>query len=260
MKDLTGKLAAPKSQKIELDSEEGTRLNKYVSNAGICARRKADEFIRKGDVTVNGQIILEMGHKVMPGDEVHFQGQLVEASQKVYVLLNKPKDCITTTHDPQGRKTVMDYLTKVDCERLYPVGRLDRMTTGLLLLTNDGQLAQNLAHPSREVKKLYHVKLNKTVSEADLLQIRAGKVRLEEGLVPVDEANYVKNGDFKEVGISIHIGWNRVIRRIFEELGYRVEKLDRVIYAGLTKKDLPRSRWRYLEGEELLFLKRQAKK
>jgi len=231
------------------------RLNKYVANSGLCARRKADEYIRQGDVSVNGEIVLEMGYKVQPGDEVRYLGNVLEASEKVYVLLNKPKDCITTTDDPQGRKTVMHFLEKVDCDRLYPVGRLDRMTTGLLLLTNDGALAQNLAHPSREVRKLYHVCLNRNLREPDLEKIRASQVALEEGLVPVDEVNYVEGAEKSEIGISIHIGWNRVIRRLFEELGYKVIKLDRVIYAGLTKKDLPRSRWRYLRKEEVIHLR-----
>lgn len=232
------------------------RLNKYISNAGICSRRKADEFIRNGDVSVNGQVVYEMGFKVKPGDKVYFKDKLVVSEAKYYVLLNKPKDFITTTSDEKGRKTVLDLVKNAaPGVRLYPVGRLDRNTTGLLLLTNDGELAQKLSHPSSNVIKVYQVELDKPITYDDLDKIRKGIV-LEDGLALVDEVDITHPPvDARFVGIAIHIGKNRIVRRIFEHLGYDVKSLDRVSYAGLTKKDLPRGRWRYLTEKEVIFLK-----
>ena len=235
---------------------EGTRLNKYVAQAGVCSRRKADELIQKGEIKVNGQVIYQMGYKVQEGDVVEFEGQELEAEKKLYVLLNKPKNFITTTDDEKDRKTVMDLVHKAaQGNRIYPVGRLDRMTTGLLLLTNDGQLAQKLAHPSGEVRKLYEVTLDKDVTQEHFNLIKNSQVQLEEGKVLVDDVAYPNPQQKNIVGLQIHIGWNRVVRRTFESLGYEVKKLDRVVYAGLTKLDLPRGKWRYLTQEELRMLK-----
>ncbi len=232
----------------------GVRLNKYIANAGICSRRKADELIAKGLVTVSGKVVREMGYRVMPGEPVYYQGKEVVSGKKVYILLNKPKDTITTTSDPQGRKTVIDLVKKAGSERIYPVGRLDRNTTGLLLLTNDGELSQDLAHPSKKVKKIYHVHLDKPLTKKDFEKIQKG-ISLEEGTVKVDDLAYPDPSEKSNIGIEIHIGWNRVIRRIFESLGYRIKRLDRVIYAGLTKKDLPRGKWRFLTKKEVIWLK-----
>lgn len=232
------------------------RLNKYISNAGICSRRKADELIGQGLVQVNGEVVLEMGHKVNPGDVVTYNGAKVVSENKVYVLLNKPKDFITTTADERGRKTVMELVKHASKgARLYPIGRLDRNTTGLLLLTNDGELAQHLSHPSTNVIKVYQAELDKPIKRADLETIRNG-VELEDGLAQVDEIDITEpQVDARFVGIAIHSGKNRIVRRIFEHLGYEVKKLDRVSYAGLTKKDLPRGKWRFLTEQELVYLK-----
>jgi len=230
------------------------RLNKYVAKSGLCSRRKADEYIAQGLVAVNGTVVIEMGFKVQLGDKVTFNGELITQEKRYYILLNKPKNVITTTDDPQGRRTVMDMIREKHQERLYPVGRLDRNTTGLLLITNDGELAQKLAHPKNEVRKLYSVELDKEVTQADFDKIKEG-IDLEEGKVVVDDISYVSGGENKIIGIKLHIGWNRVVRRIFESLGYEVKKLDRVMYANLTKKDLPRSRWRYLSEKEVIALK-----
>ncbi len=233
----------------------GMRLNKYVSNSGICSRRKADEHIKAGKVKVNGKVILEMGHKVQPNDEVTFEGKKINPERKVYVLLNKPKNFITTTADERGRKTVMDLVRKAaKGARIYPVGRLDRATTGLLLLTNDGELAQKLAHPSGEVRKIYQVTLDNDLTENDFQKIKKG-IKLEEGIAQVDAIAYPIEDEPNIVGVELHIGWNRIVRRIFESLGYEVKRLDRVVYAGLTKKDLPRGKWRYLTEKELIRLK-----
>jgi len=232
----------------------GTRLNKYVALSGIGSRRKADEFIKDGAVTVNDVVITEMGFKVQPNDEVKFNGVVITQEKKVYILLNKPKNVITTTDDPQGRRTVIDMIKDNYDQRVYPVGRLDRNTTGLLLITNDGELSQKLAHPSYEVRKLYSVELDKELTQKDFDAIKAG-VLLEEGTASVDDLSYVAGGENKIIGIKIHMGWNRVVRRIFEKLGYEVLKLDRVMYANLTKKDLPRSRWRELTEKEIIALK-----
>ncbi|PSJ72387.1 rRNA pseudouridine synthase [Sphingobacteriales bacterium UPWRP_1] len=237
----------------ELETK-GMRLNKYVAAAGVCSRRHADELIAAGEITVNGEVITAMGHKVFAKDVVKYNNKLLSPSPKVYVLLNKPKNIITTAHDPEGRPTVIDLVKNATNERLYPVGRLDRNTTGLLLLTNDGELAQQLAHPSSEIPKIYYVILNKPLAKEDLDHIAAG-VMLEDGLAQVDEIAYVSPIDRSELGVNLHSGKNRVVRRIFERLGYEVEKLDRVMYANLNKKDLPRGRWRYLSPREVRELR-----
>lgn len=242
----------PRAENFE---KKGIRLNKYVSNAGVCSRRKADEFIKAGKIKVNGEVVLEMGHKVQADDQVTFDGKVLNPERKKYVLLNKPKDFITTTADERGRKTVMDLIKHAAAgSRLYPVGRLDRMTTGLLLLTNDGELAQKLAHPSGEVKKIYQVTLDKTFTEEDFNNTKKG-IKLEEGIAIVDDIAFPDPSQLNIVGVELHIGWNRIVRRIFESQGYVVKKLDRVVYAGLTKKDLPRGKWRFLSKEELIRLK-----
>lgn len=229
-------------------------LNKYISRAGICSRREAADLIKAGEVKVNGAINKEPGYKVVDGDVVTYQGNDLEKQEKmVYLLLNKAKDYITTTDDPEGRKTVMDLFTTVD-ERIFPVGRLDRNTTGLLLVTNDGHLAQKLSHPKFMNKKVYQVKLDKPLVQEDFDKIEKG-LELEDGLAEVDSLAYTNPEDQKEIGIEIHIGKNRIVRRIFEELGYEVKHLDRVMYAGLTKKNLPRGKWRALTDKELVFLK-----
>ena len=235
------------------------RLNRYISNAGICSRRKADELIIAGIITVNGEAITELGHKVDPAkDLVRYNGELLKREKKVYVLLNKPKDYITTTDDPQERRTVMQLVDKASRERIYPVGRLDRNTTGLLLMTNDGDLADKLSHPKNGITKIYNVELDKALSQGDLNKIAFG-LELEDGLIKPDNISYVTGGTKKEIGIQIHSGKNRIVRRIFEHLGYNVEKLDRVVYGNLTKKDLPRGRWRYLEEHELIQIKHLIK-
>ncbi|WP_316831348.1 pseudouridine synthase [Pedobacter aquatilis] len=235
------------------------RLNRYISNAGICSRRKADELIAAGIITVNGEAVTELGHKVDPAkDLVRYNGELLKREKKVYVLLNKPKDYITTTDDPQERRTVMQLVDKASRERIYPVGRLDRNTTGLLLMTNDGDLADKLSHPRNGITKIYNVELDKALSQGDLNKIQFG-LELEDGLIKPDNISYVAGGTKKEVGIQIHSGKNRIVRRIFEHLGYNVEKLDRVVYGNLTKKDLPRGRWRYLEEHELIQIKHLIK-
>ena len=229
------------------------RLNKYIANAGVCSRREADKLIEQGEIRVNGEVITELGHKVRYADKVKYQGKLLNPEKLVYVLLNKPKNFITTTDDPQERRTVMQLVAQAGPERIYPVGRLDRNTTGLLLLTNDGDLADKLMHPSHGIKKLYQVNLDKPITDEDFLKIQEG-VTLEDGLAQVDEIGIV-DSQRTSVGVQIHIGRNRIVRRIFEHLGYQVEKLDRVMYADLTKKDLPRGKWRYLTKQEVISLK-----
>ncbi|UOY04848.1 rRNA pseudouridine synthase [Muricauda sp. SCSIO 64092] len=229
------------------------RLNKYIANAGICSRREADTLIAAGNVTVNGKVVTEMGYKVKKTDDVRFDGRKLNPEKKEYVLLNKPKNFITTTRDERGRRTVMELVSSASNNRLYPVGRLDRNTTGLLLFTNDGDLAKKLTHPRHGVRKIYHVFLEKNVTIADLRRIREG-LELEDGKIEVDEVDYVSGASKKEVGIEIHSGKNRIVRRIFEHLGYEVSKLDRVVFAGLTKKDLPRGHWRYLTQQEVINL------
>ena len=229
---------------------ETVRLNRCLANSGICSRREADSFIEAGVVTVNGEVVTELGTKVLRTDDVRFHDQPVTLEKKVYVLLNKPKDYVTTSDDPQQRRTVMDLVKGACPERIYPVGRLDRNTTGVLLLTNDGDLASKLTHPKYLKKKIYHVHLDKAVTAHDMQQIAEG-LNLEDGEIKADEVQYVDPADKKQVGIEIHSGRNRIVRRIFESLGYRVLKLDRVLFAGLTKKNLRRGYWRYLTEEEV---------
>ena len=236
------------------DPNEPIRLNKYLANAGVCSRREADEFIQSGVVTVNGVVATELGMKVKRSDEVKFHDQPVTLEKKVYVLLNKPKDYVTTSDDPQQRKTVMDLVKDACPERIYPVGRLDRNTTGVLLLTNDGDLASKLTHPKFLKKKVYHVFLDKNVSEEDLQKIAEG-IELEDGEVHADAIEYADDHDKSQVGIEIHSGRNRIVRRIFEKLGYRVVKLDRAQFAGLTKKNLRRGDWRFLTEKEVEMLR-----
>jgi 23S rRNA pseudouridine2605 synthase len=231
------------------------RLNRYIANAGICSRRKADELIMAGVVSVNGEVVSELGHKVDPvKDLVRYNGEALKRERMVYVLLNKPKDYITTTDDPQERRTVMHLVEKASKERIYPVGRLDRNTTGLILMTNDGDLADKLSHPRNSITKLYNVELSKALTQGDLNKIGFG-LELEDGFIKPDSISYVTGGTKKEIGIQIHSGKNRIVRRIFESLGYEVVKLDRSVYANLTKKDLPRGRWRYLDEKEVIQLK-----
>ena len=232
------------------DPNEPLRLNKYLANAGVCSRREADEFIQAGVVTVNGEVVTELGTKVLRSDEVKFHDQPVTMEKKVYVLLNKPKDYVTTSDDPQQRKTVMDLVKNACTERIYPVGRLDRNTTGVLLLTNDGDLASKLTHPKFLKKKIYHVFLDKAVTAHDMQHIAEG-VQLEDGEIRADAIEYASDTDKKQIGIEIHSGKNRIVRRIFESLGYKVVKLDRVQFAGLTKKNVRRGDWRYLTEEEV---------
>ena len=231
------------------------RLNRYVANAGICSRRKADELIEAGVIRVNGEVVTALGTKVDPAkDDIRYNGERLQREKMVYVLLNKPKDYITTTDDPQERRTVMQLVAKATRERIYPVGRLDRNTTGLLLLTNDGNLSEKLSHPRNNVSKIYNIELSKNLTQGDLNKISFG-IELEDGFIKPDAISYVQGGSKREVGIQIHSGKNRIVRRIFEHLGYDVIKLDRVVYANLTKKDLPRGRWRYLEEKEIIQLK-----
>ena len=236
------------------DPNEPIRLNKFLANAGICSRREADEFIAAGVVSVNGEVVTELGTKIKRTDEVKFHDEPVNIERKVYVLLNKPKDCVTTSDDPQERKTVMHCVKDACKERIYPVGRLDRNTTGVLLLTNDGDLASKLTHPKFLKKKIYHVYCDKNVTKADLDQIAAG-ITLEDGEIHADAISYASETDKKQVGIEIHSGKNRIVRRIFESLGYKVTKLDRVYFAGLTKKGLRRGDWRYLTELEVNMLR-----
>ncbi|MDF2456435.1 MAG: rluB [Cytophagaceae bacterium] len=240
--------------KDEPAAEDGIRLNRYLSNAGIASRREADQFIQEGLVKVNGKVVTELGTKVLPGDSVKYGNKIISPEKPVYVLLNKPKDFITTTDDPQERRTVMALVANACKERIVPVGRLDRNTTGLLLFTNDGDLSQKLTHPSSNIKKIYLVELDKPIAEKDFEMIKSGKLRLFDGPVKVDDLA-VTDHTRKILGIEIHEGRNRIVRRIFEELGYTVEKLDRVAYAGLTKKDLSRGKWRFLSAQEINRLK-----
>ena len=235
-------------------NENEIRLNKYLSNAGICSRREADVLIQTGVVTVNGEIITELGYKVKLGDAVQYDGETINAETKRYVLLNKPKGFITTMDDPMGRKTVMGLVRKACRERIYPVGRLDRDTTGLLLFTNDGDMAKKLTHPRYQAKKIYHVELNKSVAREDLEKLMKG-VDLEDGRTRFDVADFVKDGSAREIGVELHSGKNRIVRRMFEALGYEVVKLDRVQFSGLNKKDLPRGMFRHLTESEVSFLK-----
>ena len=240
-----------------IDPTEPLRLNKFLANAGVCSRREADEFIQAGLVTVNGEVVTELGTKILRTDEVKFHDAPVTLEKKVYVLLNKPKDYVTTSDDPQQRKTVMDLVKDVCPERIYPVGRLDRNTTGVLLLTNDGDLASKLTHPKFLKKKVYHVHLDKNLTAHDMQQISEG-ITLEDGEIKADAVAYADDHDKSQVGIEIHSGKNRIVRRIFESLGYRVTKLDRVQFAGLTKKNLRRGDWRFLTEKEVDMLRMGA--
>ncbi len=238
----------------ELPASSGkTRLNKFIANSGVCSRREADNLITMGLISVNGKVITELGYKINPGDEVRYESKVLRAERPVYILLNKPKGFLTTTSDPQERNTVMHIIGNAVKERVYPVGRLDRNTTGLLLLTNDGDLAEKLSHPSHNAKKIYKVEIDKALTKADFQKILDG-VELEEGRAMVDDLAIV-SPDGKTIGLELHIGWNRVVRRIFEALGYQVVKLDRTVYAGLDKKDLPRGEWRFLKPDEIIRLK-----
>ncbi|MGV0845811.1 pseudouridine synthase [Empedobacter falsenii] len=236
--------------------DDGTiRLNKYVANAGIASRREADELIKTGIVTVNGQVITEMGYKVQPDDEVRFDGRKISSEKNVYFVLNKPKGFISTSNDEKGRKTVMDLMSTATTARIFPVGRLDRQTTGVLLFTNDGYLTKKLTHPSHDIKKIYHVTLDKKLTANDLADIKKGVRLIPEGIAVVDEISFIEGRPKNEVGVELHIGWNRVVRRIFETKGYEVEALDRVSFAGLTKKTLQRGDFRRLTELEVNFLK-----
>lgn len=236
--------------------EEPVRLNKYIANAGICSRREADDLIRAGVVTVNGTVVTELGTKVKPSDKIVYGGQLLSNEKKRYLLLNKQKGYVTTTKDPHAKNTVMELIEGACRERIYPVGRLDRNTTGLLLFTNDGELSKKLTHPSSRITKLYHVVLDQPFKKADMLKVAAG-IELDDGLAQVDSIAYdITANDRRELGVEIHSGKNRVIRRIFESLGYKVVRLDRVMFAGLTKKNLPRGKWRFLNEKEVSILKR----
>lgn len=242
-------------QYLRPESADKMPLNKFIAHAGVCARRDAAEMVKQGVVKVNGKSITEPGFKVSSSDDVSVNGKRIFiAKNLVYILLNKPKDYITTTEDPQGRKTVNDLISRATTERVYPVGRLDRNTSGVLLFTNDGELAQKLTHPSNEIKKVYHVTLNKDLAKSDFDKILAGLV-LEDGPVYVDALAFADIKDKKQIGIEIHSGRNRIVRRIFESLGYDVKALDRVIFAGLTKKNIERGKWRFLKEKEVRDLK-----
>ena len=234
--------------------DTGIRLNKYIANSGICSRREADTYIEHGSVAVNGKLMTQMGYKVQPTDEVRFDGTLISIEQKRYIILNKPKNYITTMEDDRGRKTVMEIIANATKERIYPVGRLDRNTTGLLMFTNDGELAKKLTHPKHNVRKLYHASLDKKLTLADLDKLR-GEVIIEGKKVFIDAVSYVEGERKTEVGIEIHSGRNRIVRKIFEHFGYTVKKLDRVVFAGMTKRNLPRGRWRELTPQEVNNLK-----
>lgn len=245
----SGKATTPKQE-----TSNEVRLNKYIANAGVCSRREADKLIAAGEIKVNGQVVTELGYKVEPTDKVVYKGKKLTPEKPVYVLLNKPKDFITTTDDPENRRTVMELVKNACEERIYPVGRLDRNTTGLLLFTNDGELARKLAHPSHKVRKIYKVELDKGITKEDFIKIENG-LELEDGIAIVDGLAIVDNNK-KMIGIEIHIGKNRIVRRIFEHLGYDVVKLDRVMYGPLDKLNLPRGKWRFLNDKEIAKLKR----
>jgi 23S rRNA pseudouridine2605 synthase len=236
---------------------EQVRLNKYIAAAGICSRREADELISAGLITVNGKTVTQLGSKVNPGDEIKYNGERIRTERKVYLLLNKPKDFVTTTDDPRERKTVMLLIRGACNERVYPVGRLDRNTTGVLLFTNDGDLAKKMTHPSSNKKKIYHVFLDRNLSGGDLKKLADG-ITLEDGFIQPDAISYASSANKKEVGLEIHSGKNRIVRRMFESVGYRVNKLDRVYFGGLTKKNLPRGKWRFLTEKEVSMLKMNA--
>jgi 23S rRNA pseudouridine2605 synthase len=245
---------ATPEKKAGYQLNEKIRLNRFLANSGVCSRREADRYIETGCVTVNGKIVSELGSKVSVNDEVRFHGQQLNPEQKVYLLLNKPKGYVTTTDDPQERKTVMELIKNACAERIYPVGRLDKETTGVLLFTNDGEMVKKLTHPSYSKKKVYHVYLDKPLTKNHLLEIAKGIV-LDDGPIAADAINYVDEEDKCEIGIEIHSGRNRIVRRIFEQMGYKVVKLDRVLFAGLTKKNVQRGKWRFLSPSEINHLK-----
>jgi len=254
-----GRSFTPRPKRIEYetplpDPNEQLRLNKFMANAGLCSRREADEYILKGLIKVNGEVVTELGTKISHSDVVEYDGKVVTLEKKCYILLNKPKDCVTTSDDPNGRLTVMDLVKGACEERIYPVGRLDRNTTGVLLLTNDGDLASKLTHPKFVKKKIYHVWTDHDIAEDDMQRIADG-IELEDGPIHAYAISYATETDRNQAGIEIHSGRNRIVRRIFESLGYHVTKLDRVYFAGLTKKNLPRGRWRYLTQDEVNYLK-----
>lgn len=247
----------PGKSGVKKSTGDLVRLNKYIAAAGICSRREADQLISAGLITVNGKSVTELGSKVNPGDEVKYNGERIRTERKVYLVLNKPKDYVTTTDDPKERKTVMLLIKDACSERVYPVGRLDRNTTGVLLFTNDGELAKKMTHPSSNKKKIYHVFLNKAISAGDMKKLAEG-VTLEDGFIQPDALSYASSENKREVGLEIHSGKNRIVRRMFEALGYRVDKLDRVYFGGLTKKNLPRGKWRLLTDKEVNMLKMNA--
>lgn len=247
------RMSGRKSTKKAESAPEKVRLNKFIAQAGICSRRDADKLIQEGHVTVDGIKVTELGIKIHPGADVRYKGKPIKPENLVYVLLNKPKDFITTTDDPKERKTVMDLVKNATKERIYPVGRLDRNTTGLLLFTNDGDLAETLTHPSYKVRKIYKVQIDKRIAKDDFIKLAEG-VELEEGIAAADDVA-VLSDDGRTIGVELHIGWNRVVRRMFEHLGYEVQYLDRVTFAGLDKKDLPRGKWRHLTKKEVIQLK-----
>lgn len=251
---LKSRINYKKKKTSEAPDDGKIRLNRFIANAGICSRREADRMIELGEIKVNGEIVTELGIKINPSDTVHYGGELVKGEKKKYVLLNKPKNYITTSDDPRKRRTVMDLVGNACKERIYPVGRLDRQTTGVLLFTNDGELTKKLTHPSSKINKTYHVILDKKVTKAHLIQLVEG-IELEDGIVSADKAVYVEGASKKEIGLELHSGKNRVIRRMMEALGYQVTKLDRVLFAGLTKKNLERGKWRFLTDKEVAFLK-----
>lgn len=251
----TNRIQKARTNKRSKSRQEETliRLNRFIANAGVCSRREADELIKAGLISVNGEVMTELGYKVKPSDTIKYRNRVLKRQSFVYLILNKPKDFITTLDDPENRKTVMQLVKNACQERIYPVGRLDRDTTGLLLFTNDGNLAQKLSHPSHEIRKIYQVDIDSPITKQDLQQITEG-ISLEDGLVHVDQLA-ILNKEKTSLGVEIHVGKNRIIRRIFEHFGYKVTKLDRTMYAGLTKKDMPRGQWRFLTEKEVIRLK-----
>jgi 23S rRNA pseudouridine2605 synthase len=258
-KDKRRKTDKPRKTHPIKSGEELTRLNKYIANAGVCSRREADNLITAGAIRVNGKVVTELGTKISRKDKVQYGDELIRPEKNVYVLLNKPKGYITTVDDPYHRNTVMTLIRGAAKERIYPVGRLDRNTTGLLLFTNDGELTKKLTHPSHRIEKIYHVTLDRNLLKNDMDKV-AGGITLEDGIIKVDEIAYVEEKGKKEIGIRLHSGKNRIIRRVFESLGYKVIKLDRVIFAGLTKKEIPRGKWRHLKEKEIDRLRMLRKK
>ncbi len=244
----------PKVEKAKPANDDSIRLNRYIANSGVCSRRDADALIAKGEITVNGKVVTEMGMRVGKSDKVVYNGKTLNPENRVYILLNKPRNTVSTSSDPEGRRTVIDIVANACEERIYPVGRLDRNTTGVLLLTNDGDLSKKLTHPSYEIKKIYHVKLSTPLSKNHFDDLRGG-IELEDGFMKVDAISYVDSENKKEIGVEIHSGKNRIVRRLFEHLGYEVIYLDRVYFSGLTKAAVPRGKWRFLTEKEVTMLK-----